>query len=70
MQCFFGADLRTFITQNTFRPVFPLSRFVADLHIHRADLLAFSTVHTFFFLAVNPQQGKIAHGLQKGRDRA
>lgn len=68
MQCLGGADLCAFVAEDTFRPVFPLAGFFVDLHVHGADPQAFAAADTFALVAVNAQQRKIAHGLEKHRD--
>ena len=68
MQCLGGADLCAFVAEDTFRPAFPLAGFFVDLHVHGADPQAFAAVDTFTLVAVNAQQRKIAHGLEKHRD--
>ena len=69
MQCLGGADLCAFVAEDTFRPAFPLAGFFVDLHVHRTYLQAFTAVDAFPFVAVNAQQGKIAHRLEKYCDR-
>ena len=69
MQCLGGADLCAFVAEDTFRPVFPLAGFFVDLHVHGADPQAFAAADTFTLVAVNAQQGKIAHRLEKYCDR-
>ena len=69
MQCLGGADLCAFVAEDTFRPVFPLAGFFVDLHVHGADPQAFAAVDTFTLVAVNAQQGKITHRLEKYCDR-
>ena len=70
MQCLGGADLCAFVAEDTFRPVFPLAGFFVDLHVHGADPQAFAAVDTFTLVTMDPQQGEIAHGLEKHRDGA
>ena len=69
MQCLGGADLCAFVAEDTFRPVFPLAGFFVDLHVHGADPQAFAAADTFTLVAVNAQQGKITHRLEKYCDR-
>ena len=69
MQRFFRAGLRTFVAENTFCPVFTLAGFFVDLHVHRTYLQAFAAADAFTLVAVNAQQGKIAHRLEKYCDR-
>jgi len=69
MQRFFRAGLRAFVAENAFCPVFALAGFFVDLHVHRTYLQAFTAVDAFPLVAVNAQQGKIAHRLEKYCDR-
>ena len=69
MQSLFRAGLRAFVAENAFCPVFTFAGFFVDLHIHRADLQAFATADAFTLIAVNTQQGEIAHRLEKYCDR-
>ena len=69
MQSLFRAGLRAFVAENAFCPVFAFAGFFVDLHIHRADLQAFATADAFTLIAVNTQQGEIAHRLEKYCDR-
>lgn len=70
MQRLFRAGLRAFVAENAFCPIFTccLGSFV-DLHVHRTYLQAFTAVDAFPLVAVNAQQGKIAHRLEKYCDR-
>ena len=68
MQRLCGTDLRAFIAEDALRSIFPLAGFLVDLHVHGADPQAFAAADTFTLVAVNAQQGKIAHGLEKHRD--
>ena len=68
MQRFCGTDLRAFVAEDALRPVFPLTRFPVILDIHGADAQAFAAVDAFALIAMDTQQGKIAHGLEKHRD--
>ena len=43
---------------------------IRNIHIHGAHAAAFSAGDAFAFIALDPQQGKTAHGFQKHRDRA
>ena len=70
MQRFCGASLRTLIAEDALRPVFPLAGFFVDRHIHGADPQALPTMDAFALIAVDAQQRKITHGLEKHRDRA
>ena len=68
MQRFCGASLRTLIAEDALRPVFPLAGFFVDLHIHGANPQALPTMDAFALVAVDAQQRKITHGLEKYRD--
>ena len=54
MQCFCWADHCTFVAEDALRSIFSIAGFLVDLHVHGTD----------------PQQGEIAHGLEKHRDGA
>ena len=69
MQCFFRAGLRALVTEDALRSVFSLAGLFIDLHIHRADPQAFAAVNALILVAMDTQQGEIAHGLEKYRDR-
>ena len=68
MQRLGGTDPRALVAEDALRSVFPLAGFAVDLHVHGADAQTFAAVDAFAFIAVNPQQGKIAHRLEKYRD--
>lgn len=68
MQRLCGTDLRAFIAENALRSIFPSAGFFVDLHIHGADPQTFPTMDAFALIAVDAQQRKIAHGLEKHRD--
>lgn len=70
MQCFCGTDLCAFVTEDTLRSVFPFAGFFVDLHVHGADPQTLPAVDAFALIAVDAQQGKIAHGLEKNRNGA
>lgn len=65
----FRAGLRAFVAENAFCPVFTFAGFFVDLHVHRTYLQAFTAVDAFPLVAVNAQQGKITHRLEKYCDR-
>ena len=65
-----GADLCTFVAKNTLRSVFALAGLFVYLHVHGADPEAFVAVDAFVFVTVDPQEGQIAHGLEKHGDGA
>lgn len=68
MQRLGGTGFRAFIAKDTLRSVFSLAGFFVDLHVHGADPQALSAVNAFALVAVDAQQRKIAHGLEKNRD--
>ena len=68
MQRFCGASLRTLIAEDALRPVFPLAGFPVSLDIHGADAQAFAAMDALILVAVDAQQRKITHGLEKYRD--
>ena len=65
MQRFCGASLRTLIAEDALRPVFPLAGFPVSLDIHGADAQAFAAMDALILVAVDAQQRKITHRLQK-----
>ena len=69
MQSLFRAGFRAFVAENAFCPIFTFAGFFVDLHVHRTYLQAFTAVDAFPLVAVNAQQGKIAHRLEKYCDR-
>ena len=68
MQRFCRASLRALIAEDALRSVFPLAGFFIDLHVHGADPQALPTMDAFALVAVDAQQRKITHGLEKYRD--
>ena len=70
MQCFCGTDLRAFVTEDALRSIFSFAGFFVDLHVHGADPQTLPAVDAFALIAVDAQQGEIAHGLEKNRNRA
>ena len=70
VKCFCGTNFRAFIAENALRSVFPFAGFFVDLHVHGTDPQTFAAVDTFTFVAMDPQQGEIAHGLEEHRDGA
>ena len=68
MQRLCGTGLCALVAENTLRSVFPLAGFLVDLHIHRADPQTLAAVDALVLIAVDAQQRKIAHGLEKHRD--
>jgi len=68
VQCLGGAGLRTLVAEDALRSVFSFAVFLVDLHVHGTDPQAFSTVDALLLVAVDAQQGKIAHRLEEHRD--
>ena len=52
-----------FHTENALCSVFALSGIIRHVNIHRAYAFAFAAGNTFFLIAFNTDQGKIAHRL-------
>ena len=65
----FGTGLDTFHTENAFRSVFSASCGICDIDLHGADALTFSARDAFRLVAFYSEKRKIAHRLQKNRDR-
>ena len=53
MQCFFGAGLCTFVTENTFSSIFSFAGFFVDLHIHGTDSQTLATVNALILITVD-----------------
>ena len=70
MQRLFGADLRAFIAENALCSIFSPAGFFINLHVHGTDPQTFAAVDAFTLVTMDPQQGEIAHGLEKHRDGA
>ena len=70
MQCFCWADHCTFVAEDALRSIFSIAGFLVDLHVHGTDPQTFAAVDTFTLVTMDPQQGEIAHGLEKHRDGA
>ena len=68
MQRLCGTDLRAFIAEDALRSIFPSAGFFVDLHIHGADPQTLPTMDALILIAVDAQQRKLAHGLEKHRD--
>ena len=68
MQRFCRAGLRAFVAEDALRSVFPLAGFPVSLDIHGADAQAFAAMDAFALVAVDAQQRKITHELEKYRD--
>ena len=68
MQRLCGTNLRAFIAENALRSIFPFAGFFVDLHVHGADSETLPTMDALALIAVDAQQRKIAHGLEKHRD--
>ena len=69
MQRLCGTDLRAFIAENALRSVFPFAGFFVDLHVHGADSQTLPAMNALILIAVDAQQRKVAHGLEKNRNR-
>ena len=69
MKCFCRTSFRAFIAENALRSVFPFAGFFVDLHVHGTDPQTLPTMNALILIAVDAQQGKIAHGLEKNRNR-
>ena len=69
MQRLCGADLRAFVAEDALWPVFSLAGLLVDLHVHGTDPQTFSAMNALILIAVDAQQGKIAHRLEKNRNR-
>ena len=67
-KCFCGTNFRAFIAENALRSIFPFAGFFVDLHVHGADSETLPTMDALILIAVDAQQRKIAHGLEKHRD--
>ena len=67
MQRLCGTHLRALIAEYAFRSVFPLAGFPVDLHIHGAGPQTFPAMDAFALIAVDAEQRKVAHGLEKNR---
>ena len=57
------------MAENALRSVFSLTGLFVDLHIHGADPQAFAAMDALILVAMDAQQRKIAHWLEKYRDR-
>ena len=68
-KCFCGTNFRAFIAENALRSVFPLAGFFVDLHVHGTDPQTLPAMNTLILIAVDAQQRKIAHRLEKNRNR-
>ena len=69
MQRLCGADLRAFVAEDALCPVFSLAGLLVDLYVHGAGPQTFSAMNALILIAVDAQQRKIAHGLEKNRNR-
>ena len=70
MQRLCGTDLRAFIAEDALRSIFPPAGFFVGLHVHGADSETLPAMDALILIAVDAQQRKIAHGLEKHRDGA
>ena len=68
MQRLGGAGPRAFVAEDALRSVFPFAGFLVDLHVHRADPQALAAMDALLLIAVDAQQGKIAHRLEEHRN--
>ena len=68
MQRLCGTGLRAFVAENALRPVFSPARLLVDCYIHRADARTLAAVDAFALVAVDTQQRKITHWLEKHRN--
>ena len=68
MQRLGGTGFRAFIAKDTLRSVFSLAGFSVDLHIHGTDPQTLPAVNAFALVAVDAQQRKVTHGLEKNRN--
>ena len=68
MQRLCGTDLRAFIAEDALRSIFPPAGFFVGLHVHGADSETLPAMDALILIAVDAQQRKIAHGLEKHRD--
>ena len=68
MQRLCGTDLRAFIAEDALRSIFPPAGFFVGLHVHGADSETLPAMDALALIAVDAQQRKIAHGLEKHRD--
>ena len=69
VKCFCGTNFRALIAENALRSVFPFAGFFVDLHVHGTDPQTLPTMNALILIAVDAQQRKIAHGLEKNRNR-
>ena len=69
MKCFCRTNFRAFIAENALRSVFPFAGFFVYLHVHGTDPQTLPTMNALILIAVDAQQRKIAHGLEKNRNR-
>ena len=68
MQCLCGTPLRALIAEYALCSVFPLAGFPVDLHIHGAGSQTFPAMDAFALIAVDAEQRKVAHELEKNRN--
>ena len=69
MQRLCGTDFCTLAAEDALRSVFPFAGFFVDLHIHGTGPQTLPTMNALILIAVDAQQRKIAHGLEKNRNR-
>ena len=70
MKSSYRTGLRAFVAENALCSILPLAGFFVYLHIHRTGPQASAATDTFTLVASDAQERKIAHGLEKHRDRA
>lgn len=68
MQRLCGTHLRTSVAEDAFRSVFRLAGFPVDLHIHGAGSQTFPAMDALLLVAVDAEQRKVTHGLEKNRN--
>ena len=61
---FFGA----LMAQDTLGGIFPFAGIVVHFYIHRTDLQAFAAMDAFALVAMDAEQGEVAHRLEEDRD--
>ena len=70
LQGVLGAVLDAFHAEDAFRAVLSVPRVVGRIHIHGAYPLAFPAIDAFVLVALDADQGEIAHGFEEHGDRA
>ena len=67
-QCFHGTFFDALVSQDALGGVFAFTRILIRLYVHRADFQAFATLDAFALVAMDAQQGEVAHRLEEDRD--